>query len=284
MHEIAEGVYFENAYRSGNVGCAITAEGAMLIDSPMLPRDAWDWLKKIASVTKQGIAFLINTDYRIERVLGNCFFPTPTIAHQLAWIEMQRYDEGFLQRHFARHKERYPSIAAHLSKARVVLPELALTEDMTLYKGERTFRLIHVGGHTAASIIVHLPKERILFTGNVVITGEHPSLGEANSMQWLHALELIRQMDDVDIIVPGYGDLCDPPATEILTDYITKMRERVHEYYTNNYTRREAVDKVKMRDFFSVPSQQREEIERRIRSSVERVYDEFKKGTEKKRH
>jgi cyclase len=284
MREIAKGVYLENAYFSGNVGCVTTGEGAVLIDTPMLPRDAWAWLKKIASVTKQGIAFLINTDYRVEHVLGNCFFPTTaTIAHQAAWAEMQRYDEGFLQRYISRHKQYYPSVDADLAKARIVLPELTLTTDMTLYKGDQVFRLIYAGGHTPASVMVHLPKERLLFTGNVVVTGEHPSLDQANSLKWLHALEMIRNMDEVDLIVPGHGDLCDPSATEVLTDYITQMRERVYEHYTSGYTRRETVDRVKMQDFFEVSAERRGVIERRIRGSVERVYDEFKKGTLRRR-
>ena len=43
MREIAKGVFFENDYISGNVGCVLTEEGAVLIDSPMLPKDAWHW-------------------------------------------------------------------------------------------------------------------------------------------------------------------------------------------------------------------------------------------------
>ena len=74
----------------------------------------------------------------------------------------------------------------------------------------------------------------------------------------------------------------DPPV-ELLTDYITKMRERVYEHYTSGYTRRETVDKVKMQDFFEVSAERRGVIERRIRGSVERVYDEFKKGTLRRR-
>jgi cyclase len=284
MREIAKGVYVEDAYFSGNVACVCTGEGAVLIDSPMLPRDAWAWLKKVDSVTKQGIAFLISTDYRIERVLGNCFVPTTsTIAHQAAWAEMQRYDEGFLQRYFGRRKQYHPGMEVELAKARVVLPELTLTTDLTLYKGDQVLRLIHAGGHTSASIMVHLPKERFLFSGNVVVSGEHPSLNQANTLKWLHALEMIRDMEDVDIIVPGHGDLCDPSATEMLTDYITQMRERVYEHYSAGLTRRETVDKVRMQDFFEVPPDRRAEIERRIRGSVERVYDEFKKGKLKKR-
>lgn len=284
MREIAKGVYFEDAYFSGNVSCITTAEGAVLIDSPMLPRDVWAWLKSIASVSRQGIAFLVNTDYRVEHVIGNCFFPTTaTIAHQAAWTEMQRYDQGFLQRHISRHKQYYPSVDDDLAKARIVLPELTLSTEMTLYKGDRAFHLMYAGGHTPASIMVLLPEERILFSGNVVVTGEHPSLDQANTLEWLHALEKIRNMDNVDIIVPGQGDLCDPSATEVLTDYITMIRERVYEHYASGYTRRETVDKVKMDGFFDVPAANRTHIERRIRGSVERVYDEFKKGAGKKR-
>ncbi len=284
MHKIAEGIYFENAYISGNVGCILTEEGAVLIDSPMVPKDAWDWLKQIASVTKQGIALLINTDYRVEHILGNCFFPpTVTIAHQAAWIEMQRYDETFLQRYMSHHKHYQEAIRSDLTKARIVLPELTMTADMTVYKADRVLRLIHAGGHTSASIMLHLAKERILFAGNVIVTGEHPTLNHANTMRWLHALEMLRAMDDVDIIVPGRGEPCNLSATEILTDYITKIRERVYEYYSSGYTRRETVDKVKMEDFFGVPPERRTEIERRIRGSVERVYDEFKKGPARRR-
>jgi hypothetical protein len=84
-------------------------------------------------------------------------------------------------------------------------------------------------------------------------------------------------------VVPGYGEPCTRADTQVLSDYITAMRERVYEHYSGGYTRRETVDKVRMTDFYSMPPSRRPEIERRIRSSVERVYDEFKKGTEKKR-
>jgi len=284
MRTIADAVYFKSTYTSGNVGFVSTEEGAVLIDSPMLPKDAWGWLKRITSVNKQGIAVLINTDHQIEHILGNCFFPaTVTIAHQITWNELQRYDEAYLQRHISHVKHHGPEVDSALTKVRIVLPELTLTGDMTLYKGDQVFDLVYAGGHTPSSILVHVPKSRVLFASGVVVTGEHPSLSQANSERWLQALEMIRAMEDVDIVVPGYGQPCTPADTQILSDYITALRDRVYKHYSSGYTRRETVDKVRMLDFFSIPSSRRLEIERRIRSSVERVYDEFKKGTEKKR-
>jgi len=283
MREIAKGIYCET-FCSGNVGCVVTEDGAVLIDSPMLPKDSLAWLKRIAPATKKGIALLINTDYKVERILGNCFFPASvTIAHQLAWTELQRYDEAFLHRYISHLKDCSPGLVTELSKARIVLPELTLTTDMTVYKGQRIFHIIHAGGHTSASIMIHLPQERVLFAGDVVVNGEHPSLAQASSIKWLHALEMIHQFPDVDVIVPGLGEPCGTDGTDILSDYISKMRDRVYACYTEGCTRRETVDKVRMEDFFPPPASRREEVERRVRSSVERVYDEFKRETDRKR-
>jgi len=132
--------------------------------------------------------------------------------------------------------------------------------------------------------MVHVPQARLLFTGNVVVKDEHPALSHANSLKWLHALEMIRAMDSVDTVVPGHGGVCDVSATETLIQYINQMRDRVYECYQIGYTRRETVDKVKMEGFYSVPAHKRAETERRIRASVERAYDEFKKGTQKRQH
>ncbi len=284
MREIAAGVYFEDSFISGNIACITSGEGAILIDSPMVPRDAWSWLKRVASVTKQGIAFLINTDYRLERVLGNCFFPTTsTVAHQAAWSQMQRYDHSFLQRYISRQRQCFPGIGVDLAKARVVLPELTLTSDLTLHKGNRVLRLLYAGGHTPASIMVHLPEQRILVTGDVVVVNQHPALDQADTQQWLDALEAIRHMDGVDVIVPGHGDLCTVAETQALTDYISAVRERVCEHFEAGLTRRETVDRVKMDDLCPIPSDRRTAVERMIRGSVERVYDEFKKGPPKRR-
>ena len=284
MHEITKGVYYEDSCCSGNVGMVATDVGAVLIDSPMLPKEAWEWLRKVTSISKNGISLLINTDYKVERVLGNCFFPANVnIAHQLAWAELQRYDEAFLQRYVSHYKDCDAGTCADLAKARIVLPELTLTTDMTVSEGGRTFRLIYAGGHTPASIMVHLPAERVLFSGDVVVCGEHPALAQASSMRWLHALEIIRKLNNVDVIVPGRGKPCDLAATETLTDYISQMRDRVYQCYTDGYTRRETVDRVKMLEFFPIPAAKRDDVERRIRSSVERIYDEFKKETERKK-
>ena len=59
MREVADGVYFENGFGSGIVGCVTTSSGAILVDSPMRPADASAWLNQLAQVSPEGLAFLI---------------------------------------------------------------------------------------------------------------------------------------------------------------------------------------------------------------------------------
>ncbi|MBC7264980.1 MAG: MBL fold metallo-hydrolase [Chloroflexi bacterium] len=283
MREIADGVYVETAYHGANVSFVYTDEGAVLIDTPMQPREAWDWLGEVASRSNSRLAYLINTDYHIDHVLGNCFYRAITIAHELTWRELRNYDEAYLQRQLGYFRERYVGWETDLHKIRIVLPEVTVGESLTVYKGGREFQIVHVGGHTPATIAVYMPQERVLFSGDLVVSGQHPFLGHANTEQWLAALERIRNTMPVDIIVPGHGEPCGPEAIEEMHAYIAAMRERVYEHFQAGATRRETVDHVKMRDFYHIPEGERKAVELRIRSSVERVYDEYKKAAEKKK-
>ena len=218
MREIGPGVYVEVGYRGVNLGLVLTGEGAIVIDTPMSPSAARRWREQVAAQTDEPLIYVVNTDHHRGHALGNQFFSAPVIAHDLAWKDMKSYTtDVWRQRLIDSFREREPDLAAELEDLQVVLPQVTFTRRLTLYRGRRLVHLIHVGGHTPATIMVHLPEERILFTGDVVVNGQHPYLGQCNSKQWLKALTYIRKMS-VDTIVPGHGDLCGKEATQPLSE------------------------------------------------------------------
>ena len=81
MKQITETVYVETGYRLPNVSCILTEEGAVLVDSPFLPSEAKDWRNKIDKLTDKGIAYIVNTDWHFDHMLGNCFLGNRVIAH-----------------------------------------------------------------------------------------------------------------------------------------------------------------------------------------------------------
>ena len=279
MKEIKEGIYVETGYQGASVGFIATDRGAILVDTPLLPADAWRWLRRVARIATGGLAYLINTDYHGAHILGNCFFPAVIIAHELTWREVKAHGEALLQHYIDEYKEKEPQVATDLAEVRIVAPEVTITDQLTLHKGERPIEVIYLGGHTPASIGVYVADSKVLFTGDVIVTGRHPDLSQAQTEQWLQALERIRGME-VEMIVPGHGEPCDLTVIEALAAYIREMRQRVEALYRAGASRRETVEKVRaaMIDRLAVRAENREAAAAEIRAGIERVYEEVRKG------
>jgi cyclase len=281
MQQIGQGIYAETGYRGGNVGLVITSEGVILINTPMIPHETRDWRGEIAGVTDQEVIYIINTDYHPECVVGNYVFGAPVIAHELAWRKMKSYGDSFRQ-HLIDDFEGEPGVAAGLRNLRIVKPQITLTDKMTLHEGNKALELIHVGGHTPASIVVCIPEEGVLFAGDVMVNGTHPLMGEANSKEWLNALTYIRRpWVKAEIIVPGEGEICGKEATRKLSQYIRRLRARARGLYSTGHSRAEVVASVvEMVDFFSVADEEGEEAMQRLKANAERVYEEMKAAGE----
>ena len=76
---------------------------------------------------------------------------------------------------------------------------------MTLFRGDREIRLLYLGhGHTGGDIVVYLPKEKVLCTGDLLVH-EVANLIDGYVNEWPDALEKLRPIDFVDVI-PGHGE------------------------------------------------------------------------------
>ncbi len=288
MRQIAQDVYAETNVRGANVGFVVTGEGVVLIDSPMIPAETRWWREQIAEVTDQEIIYLINTDHHRGHVLGNQYLTTAVIAHELAWKEMKSYGESFRNRLINLFKDSEPQVAAEFENLEIILPRVTFTSRMTLHKGSKTIRLIHAGGHTPATSLVHVVEDGVLFTGDIVVNDRHPFMGHGNSKEWLNALTFIRKLG-VETIVPGHGELCGRETLEGLSEYIRQMRMQVRTLYLAGRSKTETASRVDLLNFFPVPDKDRQKIRKRFKASIGRVYEEMRasyepsSGTRKKR-
>lgn len=276
MQQIAERVYVETAYHGGNIGCLITDQGPILIDTPMLPRDARHWHDQIIQLTSLPILYVINTDYRHNRILGNVFFDAPVVAHELTWEQVSGYGDAFREHVVDLLESIDLEAAAEVSQLRLVSPQITFTERMIFEKGSLQVRLIHLGGHTPATIAVYLPEEQILFTGDDVMLDVLPVLTLADTKQWLQALTAIRKMR-VETLVPGHGPLCDTSATQLLSEYLRLVREQVRRHFQAGRSKSELSGLVSgLMDAYPIPETEREGLRARIKANLDRVYDEMK--------
>jgi cyclase len=274
MQEIAPGVYVKTDYDGANVGCIVTEAGVIVVDTPLIPADGKAWAAEVAKLADR-VLYVFNTDHHRAHILGNQYFDAPVIGHEVAWKEISGYKDTFIDRTKNIFKKQ-PEIAAQFDEITLKKPEITFTERLRLKKGGREVEFVYLGGHTPATSGVWLPTERILFTGDVVVVGEHPSLGQSISKEWLEVLTRLRKMS-LSYIVPGHGPLCNVEATEPVSEYIRIMRSKVRSQYRSGRTKSEAAVVInQMIDYFPYRPGDKSFVEKRIRAGISRVYDEMK--------
>lgn len=274
LRQIAEGVFIELGYEGANVGCVLTDEGAIVIDTPIIPEEAKHWAQTVAQITDT-VLYIFNTDHHRAHILGNQYFDAPIISHEAAWREMANYKDTFIERTKNLFKKR-PDIQKQFDRVKIIKPELCFTGRMIMKRGGRELIFVHFGGHTPATSGLYLPDERILFTGDLVVVDEHPALGQCDSEDWLAKLRWLRRQKYAQI-VPGHGPLCNVEASEPVSEYIRAMRSKVRSQYKSGRTKAEAAVVIsQMLDFFPYRPGEKSIIEKRIRAGVSRVYDEMK--------
>lgn len=85
-----------------------------------------------------------------------------------------------------------------------VLPDLLVDQHLTVIQGKRTIELKHLGhANTKGDLVIHLPAERILISGDMAITPV-PFAFFSSPRVWIETLDRLAVVD-VDTIVPGHG-------------------------------------------------------------------------------
>jgi len=276
LQELAPGVFLETGYEGGNVGAILTERGALLVDAPMLPLEARAWRSVVAGLDSGVIYGVVNTDYHPEHFLGNAaLMPTRVWGHEAAARQIARYKTSTLDQVASAFRKERPALAEEIAQIEIYPPELTVGDRVMLHLGDREVQVLHLPGHTPASLGVYLPAERILFAGDNIVNNEHPTMVHANTLAWIDTLHRIQGME-VDLLVPGAGEPCGKETIEGMIAYITEMRRRVAELFASGASRRDAVDKVGMLEYYPVPESQAARIKRRRRENVERVYTEIR--------
>ena len=140
------------------------------------------------------------------------------------------------------------ALGTELSGTRQVLPTVTYTGHLQFRRGGREFRLFAATGDASGSTVLHLPAERILVTGDVLVrqedgTGAQP--WTTNSYQitpWLASLRTMEALD-AGIIVPGQGPaLHDKTYLRLTISLYETIIRQVHSALERGATRLDQVN------------------------------------------
>ncbi len=253
MDKVAAHCHVFRDSRKTNFGLIVAPHGPVLVDSPLLPDDARAWRDAVRRVTSENPLYIVNTDHHLGHALGNWAFPNAqVIAHRhAAYYMLEKYDATFRTRLIESFRSTQPAVAAELENLSMPRPSLGAVDEMGLHFDDFEVRIIHVGGHAPGTLMVHVPADGVLYTGDVVVQGAYPNLGDANSQQWLTALDRIHALKP-KVIVPGHGDLASLETLERIGAYIRALIETVGAHYAAGMSRKDVVSKVKSLDGFPI--------------------------------
>jgi cyclase len=225
----------------GNCVLIVNDEDVVVVDAP---EATGDLVPVLRSITTKPVRFVVNTHWHDDHITGNAIYrktypgvefighaalrgylPTTGAKNRKAMIEgapgfmayiRSQVDQGksltgdpITEEERASYEsdgrlvDRY---MAEVPNSEVVLPTIAVEECLTLYRGSRRIDIRHLGGsHTSGDLVVFLPEERIVVTGDLVVWPV-PLVGadQSHVAEWCASLEKLLALNP-SIIVPGHG-------------------------------------------------------------------------------
>jgi glyoxylase-like metal-dependent hydrolase (beta-lactamase superfamily II) len=153
---------------------------------------------------------------------------------------------------------------------KLALPTTVFDERHVLNLDGTEVQLIFVGPcHQAGDTIVHLPKERVVFAGDVLFRLCTPMGWTGTYEKWLKTLDLIIWLDP-EVIVPGHGPVCGIEGAMDMKAYLEFVREESKRCFGQGLTALEASKRIDLGPYgeWRGPA--------RLYLNVERAYREFR--------
>jgi glyoxylase-like metal-dependent hydrolase (beta-lactamase superfamily II) len=115
---------------------------------------------------------------------------------------------------------------------------------LDLEVGGRAIELIEVGpAHTKGDALVHVPDDRVVFTGDILFIGGTPIVWAGPLSNWIKACDLILGMD-VETVVPGHGPVTDKSGVAEVRDYLSFVETEATARYEAGMTDLEAAKDI----------------------------------------
>jgi glyoxylase-like metal-dependent hydrolase (beta-lactamase superfamily II) len=219
----------------GNSTILVNDRDAIVIDDHVSPAAAWVLLEELKTITDKPVTTVVNTHFHFDHAHGNQIFgpEVQIIGHEFTRqmllgkpLEMPLYRNyiGGMPGQIETLKKRIeaekdPAAKAKLEaqlvstqnnfasqqELRPTPPNMTLTTQMTLHRGDREIQIRYLGrGHTAGDVVVYLPREKVVITGDFLTSGTS-NMSDSFPLEWAASLDELKKLD-FDTIVPGHGE------------------------------------------------------------------------------
>lgn len=207
-----------------NAGFIDTPAGVVAIDALGSPELARELIAEAKRRTGKNVTLVILTHYHADHVYGLQEFKRvgAKVIAQRGGLDYLNSQTAQLRLEASR-KELAPWIDAN---THLVEADEWIDGPREISVGGVKLVLQPVGpAHTADDMVIYMPSEKVLFSGDIVFRGRIPYVGDADSGHWIAALNSVLKYDTA-VIVPGHGPASTSPRAdlELTRDYLQYLR------------------------------------------------------------
>jgi glyoxylase-like metal-dependent hydrolase (beta-lactamase superfamily II) len=256
----------------------VNEHDVLVVDSHITADAGRALLATVRGLTDKPVRFLVNSHYHFDHAHGNQAFLSDEIliiGHEFSRTKLledvlsqgtyltigsPESQQGLLaaaQAQLAEAKEESRSeleaqiamIERHISALDEVVPtppDTTLVDKLTLHRGGREIQLLHLGrGHTGGDVVVYLPAEKVVFTGDLFYDGA-PYLGDGYANEMPDTLERLAGID-WEVVVPGHGPLVrERSKIEFAQQYLRTYWDQVEAFHSQGLTPDQAMAQLDM--------------------------------------
>lgn len=240
IQQVAPGVY--SLIGSGAIetrsssAVLVNQDDVIVIDTHITPAAGRALIAAIRTITDKPVRYVVNTHHHFDHIDGNQVF-TPMadiIGHQTARqlvlgdilhkgvandqiaalpgqieelrrraaAESNPATKAQLQQRLAAQE----GYAESLKELKPTPPNVTFTDHMSVFRGDREIQFHFLGrAHTNNDIVIYLPRERVIVTGDMFEGPVTGYLGEGWVNEWPQTLERLKAFD-FDTVMPGHGE------------------------------------------------------------------------------
>ncbi|MFN8643013.1 MAG: MBL fold metallo-hydrolase [Candidatus Binatia bacterium] len=206
-----------------------------------------------ARLAGAGAARGFNTHHNGDHCWGNSFFAgAEIIGHRLGAASFGKEQPKLMQSLKEQVHSDDPALAAlarelesyDFTGIELTPPTTVFDDRLDLELDGLRVELLYVGpAHTAGDTIVHLPAQRVVFTGDVLFRLCTPIGWEGTFATWAAALDRIIALDPA-VIVPGHGPLCGLEGPRELKAYLQYVRGEAERFFHAGVSMEEAARRI----------------------------------------
>jgi cyclase len=246
-----------------NAGLIVDGDQSLLVDTlfdASLTREMLAAMADAAGVGADDIDTIVNTHANGDHCHGNGLCRhAEVIASAASAREMAELPAATLAQLMA-HAEALGPAGRYLASifgsfdftdVAEKLPTQTFSGRHRLDVGAKTVDLIEVGpAHTAGDVLVHVPGDRTVFTGDILFIDGTPIMWAGPVANWIAACDTIVALD-ADVIVPGHGPLTDVAGVRRVQDYLRYIDAQARQRFDAGLSVRDAAHDIALGDFSS---------------------------------